>query len=261
MTVDMMLDKIILFGDSITRRSFNQEFGFNLAPALQNDYSNKLDVVVRGFGGYTTEMAKLFFESIIETETHNGGKIRLMVIFFGTNDAAESLGVSAERYAFNLKEIVNRAQSEDIRVIIVGPTLHQRSGSNDDRSSERNMQYSRTAQALSQSLGVPFVDLWTKFADHIGYDRSENIYPGEIGSSHSNLTALFVDGIHFTGLAYKLLYEELKRTIRAEYPELDSDTIPYMYPPIEEVDPLRPVETITAWKRPVYEFNRKREVS
>lgn len=76
------LHKFLLFGDSITRRSFDQQFGFGLAPALAHDYSCKLDVVVRGFGGYSSEMVKYVLPTILEQENQPDSQIKLMVSFY-----------------------------------------------------------------------------------------------------------------------------------------------------------------------------------
>jgi isoamyl acetate esterase len=73
------LHKLVLFGDSITRRSFDQQFGFGIAPALANDYSCKLDVVVRGFGGYSSEFVKYVLPTILEQDIEENSEIKLMV--------------------------------------------------------------------------------------------------------------------------------------------------------------------------------------
>ena len=47
--------KIILFGDSITQQSTG---AWGWATLLADLYSRKVDVVVRGFNGYTTNIAR-----------------------------------------------------------------------------------------------------------------------------------------------------------------------------------------------------------
>jgi hypothetical protein len=52
--------KILLFGDSITEMSsvLAPPERFNIVPALQAEYQRKLQVVARGYGGYTSEHAR-----------------------------------------------------------------------------------------------------------------------------------------------------------------------------------------------------------
>eukprot|EP00960_Hanusia_phi_P006723 192308-Hanusia_phi.AAC.1 len=47
--------KIILFGDSITQQSTGT---WGWATLLTDAYSRKADVIVRGFNGYTTDVAR-----------------------------------------------------------------------------------------------------------------------------------------------------------------------------------------------------------
>ena len=49
-------DQFILFGDSITQQAESQEKGFAFAPALRNEYIRRLDVINRGFSGYTAQL-------------------------------------------------------------------------------------------------------------------------------------------------------------------------------------------------------------
>jgi hypothetical protein len=95
----LVFDKIILFGDSITQLAYNQEFGFCYGPAMQDGkplsskpfksensssskfpaYSRKLDVIQRGFGGYTSKHAAIIIDRLIEQESAGSSKIKLLV--------------------------------------------------------------------------------------------------------------------------------------------------------------------------------------
>lgn len=96
----LVFDKIILFGDSITQLAYNQEFGFCFGPAMQDGkriyfhihctgktvilstsaaYNRKLDVIQRGFGGYTSSHAAIIIDRLIEQESAGASKIKLVV--------------------------------------------------------------------------------------------------------------------------------------------------------------------------------------
>ncbi|KAK9457084.1 SGNH hydrolase-type esterase domain-containing protein [Dipodascopsis uninucleata] len=249
---DLNLDKVVLFGDSIITGSFSQNLGFNLAPALQDDYSCKLDVLVRGFNGYTTEMAIHLIDPLLKALHKEESEIKLLVIFFGTNDAAYGIprSVSPERYQDNLRTIVERAHSFKISTVLVGPSLHEHTDDFDPRSSSRNRMFTAAARELSQELSVPFVDLWNEFASYLGWTEGKPI-PGEASSfGLYDLKELLVDGTHFASRGYQLFYNTLKAAILESYPTLASDNIPSLIPPFKDLDPENAKQSLSSWKRP-----------
>ncbi|EEA28395.1 conserved hypothetical protein [Talaromyces marneffei ATCC 18224] len=118
----LVFDKIILFGDSITQLAYNQEFGFCFGPAMQDVYNRRLDVVQRGFGGYTSNHGAIIVDRLIEQESTGASKIKLLVVFFGTNDSivpesASNNSVPVERYQDNLRKIISAAQKVGAKVV------------------------------------------------------------------------------------------------------------------------------------------------
>jgi hypothetical protein len=75
------VDKILLFGDSITEMSYNQEFGFSLAPALQHEYFRKIQVVARGYGGYTTEHGRYIVAPTLDAEEACCNSVMIHLIY------------------------------------------------------------------------------------------------------------------------------------------------------------------------------------
>ncbi|KAL1988701.1 hypothetical protein VTN96DRAFT_8401 [Rasamsonia emersonii] len=248
-------DKIILFGDSITELSSDQSLGFALAPALQHEYFRKLHVVTRGYGGYNSEHARHILEPILDFETAGPPgvkvRIRLLVIFFGTNDASKNdyQFVSLERYKENLREMVRLARSRNIPVILVGPgpvdeyapvVLDSPDGP-DECTTLRNREYSEAARGVAAETAVPFIDLWTALLRAQGWTDGEPII-GKRGenppSSGKNLRDLLTDGIHFSGKAYRVWFDLLRKTIREEFPELRTENLPLVLPHIFDIDPM-----------------------
>jgi lysophospholipase L1-like esterase len=241
-------DKIILFGDSLTEQSWNQEFGFNLAPALQHEYFRKLQVLTHGYGGYNSEHARHILDPMLDAETAGGSRIRLLVIFFGTNDAVEVVNtrqhVPIYRYAENLRVLTEKALSRSICVVLVGPAPVGENTT--DRSSEITRQYADAAKGVAEEQQVPFIDLWTAFyesfrsspgKDCLGEHCSKVEEASQGGNKGKNMSNLFSpDGVHFSGQGYRIFYELLLHTIRKSYPALRTESLPSVLPHIFNVD-------------------------
>jgi lysophospholipase L1-like esterase len=229
------VDKILLFGDSITEMSYNQEFGFNLAPALQHEYFRKLQVVARGYGGYTTEHGRYIVGPTLDAEEAGGSIIRLMTIFFGTNDASVG-AVALERFIMNLTFIAKMTVGRQIPLIIVGPAPVDEYADVPDKFTMRNLEYSNAASKVASELGVPFIDLWHTFLESKGWVKGGPIPGKRRDKSGETLDDLLSDGVHFTGKGYKLWYDLLLQTIRDRYPELRTENLPTTLPHIFDVN-------------------------
>lgn len=232
------VDKILLFGDSITEKSYNQEHGFGVSPALQHEYFQKLQVIVRGYGGYNTEYGRYILNPTLEAEAAGGSKIRLLVIFFGTNDAAQNTHqhVSLDRYTENIRFLATEALERKVPVILVGPALVDEHKTYGDRAIMTNLSYSNATGKVAMELNLPFIDLWHAFLESKGWKEGDPI-PGKLGDkTDQNLDDLLTDGIHFSGKAYRIWYDLLRETIRERHPELRTENLPTTLPHLEDVD-------------------------
>ncbi|KAF3396289.1 Isoamyl acetate-hydrolyzing esterase [Penicillium rolfsii] len=229
------LDKIVLFGDSITELSSNQEFGFSLAPALQDEYLRRLQVITHGYGGYNTEHGRHLLNPILDVEIAGGHRIRLLIIFFGANDAADVSNtqqhVPVERYAENLEFLVSKTQSRNIPVILVAPAIASIGEGKRSGLSLRSQVYSEAACGVAEALDVPIVNLWKAF------------------SHQQQPSDLFTDGVHLNGQGYKVWFELLLQTIRVRYPALRSENLPCVLPGIFDIDKDNLPESL--WQPPV----------
>lgn len=230
------VDKVLLFGDSITELSYNQEFGFNLAPALQHEYFRKLQVVVRGYGGYSSEHARHILNPTLDAETAGGSKIRLAVIFLGTNDASVNAAqhVTLERYAENMRFLATEAGKRNIPTVLVGPALVDERKMEEDQFNKDGLAYSNAAKEVAKSLGLPFIDLYHAFLEFRG--PGEEDAPSRLEQTNENLDQLLSDGVHFSGKGYRIWYDLLLDTIRREFPELRTENLPTILPHFYDVD-------------------------
>ncbi|KAG5368525.1 Long chronological lifespan protein 2 [Yarrowia sp. E02] len=233
------MDKILLFGDSITQYSSDQGLSFALAPALQHLYQRKLDILVRGYSGYNSDQAVQFFDHILE---HEKG-IKLVVIFFGSNDSATNeQHVPLDRYKSNLETLAQQAVDRGVKVIITGPAPHdelaRREMFKDEpgvnpRSSQLQRQYSEAACEVASKMGLPSINLWQAFASDAGWKSGmplPSTVEGEGQDNETSVTKYLVDGLHFAGPGYKVWFDELVKVIRKEYPDLSDETLPMVMP-------------------------------
>ncbi|GME84219.1 unnamed protein product [Ambrosiozyma monospora] len=241
---EFQYNKFLLFGDSITEFSFNQ-FPLNnkdeppktpifaLGSALTNAYTRKLQIVQRGFSGYTSAQAKKLLPKILEQEhdkVQDGEKIKLAYIFFGSNDARLSGSnkdnkqhIPLDLYVANFKSSVEEFIKRGIKVVVITPALHSQSAwavkhpddlkTGDYRSNEVFAQYAQALVKLGSEVGVPVVNLNEIF---VKSGKSED--------------ELLIDGLHFNGAGYQLFYEALLDTIKTNWPELHPDNLRYKFP-------------------------------
>lgn len=244
--ITMHYPKIVLFGDSITQFC-NKQPGFSLQLALQDDYQRKADVVNRGFSGYNSDHAVALLPKVLAEFA--GLEIKLMTIFFGTNDATtftDHIGeiqlVPIDRYKANLASLLELASQQNIKVIVVGPAFHDGKLSNEffatrerdvsegpSSSCLRNREYSQAAQEVAMAHGSGFVDLWRAFQQDCGIPENDLD-----SADHSKYLC---DGLHFTPHAYELFYDELTATIREKYPELTPDVLKSPTAYYRDIDP------------------------
>lgn len=221
-------NKFLLFGDSITQYSFDPKHGFGAGAALQNLYIRKLDVLDRGFSGYNSEHARLILPQILEAELNSKSEIKLMTIFFGTNDGLNTFQhVPLPRYIENMEFSIGLAQERKIKTIIIGPGLHE-SRMYTDKPLTSNKIYREINDELGKlcsKLDVPFVDTWKQFQKDSGYSEEDII-----NGNHPPLSKYVNDGVHYTGHAYEVLYKAIVDVIEKVYPECAASNLSLMFP-------------------------------
>ena len=137
-------------------------------------------------------------------------KVRLLVIWFGANDAAvppKEQHVPLPRYKANLAKLIwmvsspeSPRYSPDTRVVLMTPppvnTLQWsvRQASKDppqnlDRDFEVTRTYAEAAKEVAEGEGVAIVDVWTRFWEGAGKVEAE-------------LKKYLTDGLHLNGEGY-----------------------------------------------------------
>ncbi|KAF9971239.1 hypothetical protein BGZ73_005841 [Actinomortierella ambigua] len=247
-------DGFMLFGDSITQYSFNTDlrgFGAQLA----HQFQRRLDVINRGFSGYTTEEAiHLLPQFLPQAQTSEAAdktrpKIQFLTIFFGANDACipgSFQHVPLERYECNLRTLIDMVHSPSspyyapwTKIIIICPPVidydrwnqhRQKQGRPMDRTIERSQQaaakclevareYQRKNEAglATRSHQVDVIDTW-------------NLMNDQIVAGNKTLRDYLFDGLHLNSDGNELIYQELMKLIRTKYAEWDPNVMPMHAP-------------------------------
>ncbi|ODV59033.1 SGNH/GDSL hydrolase family protein [Ascoidea rubescens DSM 1968] len=237
---NLSFDKLLLFGDSITEFCYNinpissktPSYSFALGPALQETYKRKLDVVQRGFAGYNTRHAKQLLPKILDIEhaSNKSSKVSLIVLYFGSNDAAVNgpQKVPLDEFLCNMELMINQIISKNISLIVLGPAVHDAETWNpahsDDvklgnfRTNENNKFYCDELAKLCFKINIPYIHLYDIFSTYKGPWQD-----------------LLTDGIHYSGEGYRLMYNEIMENIKIFYPQLYPDNIKSKLPAWKDI--------------------------
>jgi len=221
--------QIVLFGDSITENSF-QSGGWGAA--LAQHYSRRADVLPRGFTGYNSRWAHRYATRIFPGPRQDFSRLRLVIVFFGTNDAALSdvcpdYHVTLEEYERNLASIVesirDRYPACPVLVISPGAVCNGACTLSVDgeleHTNEEAGKYADVAVAAATALGVPVLNLYAAMQ-----------------SSSSGVEPLLCDGLHLSALGSQLLFERLIELIDDCFPDLAAEWLPLELPLVNDLD-------------------------
>ena len=250
------MDQFVVFGDSITSQGFTSERGPAVfGPELANAYVRRLDVVLRGLGGYNTRKAlEVIYEAIPLPSQAN---VRFLAIWFGANDArlpntggGPQQHVPLEEYARNLKKILLhprvRAHKNMRIILITPPPVDERKLIESDlkqfpelegqlrRTAANAAWYAQAVRDVGQTLDIAVLDLWSAMMTWAGYHPDtldKNALPGSMDApANPMLQEWLHDGLHFNPSAYRVLYEELMCLIGKTWPDQMPDNLPFVLP-------------------------------
>lgn len=241
----------LLFGDSLTERSFDPSGGWGAA--LAHMYTRKADVINRGFGGYNSRMAVHLLPHIFSEEAVRN--TILATIFLGANDAAKPAGgssrqhVPVQQYGDNLRTIVKHVRDVGVQnIILIAPPpvvdarrvswQRQKEGNSNlevqpDRTNAFTREYAKACCTVAQELQVPCIDLWTQMQQD---------------SNWQDDYLLLSDGLHLAPAGNLKVFELLKGSLAESFPQLHVDKLPWHFPWWGNVDPEHPDVSFRAVK-------------
>lgn len=236
-------DQFILFGDSITQMSSDPDLGFGLHGALQNAYSRRLDVINRGFNGYSSAHAIKVLPKFFPTPER--ATVRFMTIFFGANDAClpgSPQHVPLNEYKVNLKRIIQHPAivAQNPRILLLTPPPVDQYGlqgfdeskgePHPSRTAIHTKQYAEAVREVGASLGVPVVDIWSAFISTTGWKEGEPLPGSRDSPKLDKFQRLFTDGLHLTADGYRIVYDAVIAAIRANWPEHEAEQLELVFP-------------------------------
>ena len=197
----------VLFGDSITQYSFGNKTTGEVGgwgALVATEYARTLDVVNRGFSGYTTRGALSVCDHVLGTDDGGVGSpaarsssslpssppcsacssasrtkpFLFVTIFFGANDSADpavnkAQHVPVAEFHANLARLVDKARTVAQHVVVISPPpidatawAKERGMARSDRQNVLTEQYCEAGRAVAAAKGALFVDTFHAMLAH-----------------------------------------------------------------------------------------------
>ncbi|BBN12870.1 isoamyl acetate esterase [Marchantia polymorpha subsp. ruderalis] len=239
--------QIILFGDSITQRSFGAG---GWGASMVNRYARKADVILRGYSGYNTRWAVYMLKNLFPLTSPNPPL--LVTVFFGANDAAlpdrgsRAQHVPLVEYKENLRKIVAHLKEANVKhIILITPppvdikgrqayaraTYGEKAEELPERTNEAAGQYAQACETVAQETGVRSINLWSIFQSTPNWEQK-----------------FLCDGLHFTPEGNMETFEQLEQLLDDPNltPSLNWEVMPWCYPEYSAIDTENPASSLGA---------------
>ncbi|WWC64488.1 uncharacterized protein I303_107098 [Kwoniella dejecticola CBS 10117] len=246
-------DCIILFGDSLTER---QDVPQALFERMSQAYARKMDVLNRGFGGFSSTTSLPLFDKIFAKKGENAPVVRLITLWFGTNDCVNfpnPRATHSSHFKANYEYFLHNLTSPEspyavsetpVHILLITPPPPYDPQIPEPakwvRSTERTLEFvdvvkdlGREWKAKEQKDGfkIEVLDLWEAMEDRAG-------------GLGDGLEPFFHDGCHLTSKGYEVLWEEYRKIIKGPWKDCgldweDEDGLPKRVPLFKDQDAMR----------------------
>lgn len=218
---------------------------FSMAAKLADDYRRRMDVVHRGYAGYNSDQALKIARALLLREhdaVSDTQKFKLAIVYFGTNDCRRTTpetgymeGVPIDRFEANMAKVADLFVERDIKLILVTPGIHDdvlwdvaspgELSSGTYRTNARAKHYGDVLKSIAAARNVPLIDMYTLMKDY-----AESHLGTLDALEHGGLGPLVTDGIHFSGTAYKILYDAITNTVASHWPQITPEQLHDKFP-------------------------------
>ncbi|KAH8927864.1 SGNH hydrolase [Atractiella rhizophila] len=232
-TATRKMDQIVCFGDSITQGSW---VAGGTGQTLAVLYQRKLDVMNRGFSGYTTEWAlPIAQQTFLPPPSSSAPSIKLAIIWFGANDAClkpSPQHVPLERFKSNLRQIseILLASYQTKLLLVTPPPISASMRAADlasrpipmalDRTEERTKQFADAVLDVANELGEDValgVDVWSAIDTKIRQTGRPELY--------------LSDGLHLTVQGYQVVTDTYQKVLLSAWGgSFDWNRLPQIWP-------------------------------
>ncbi|KAI8870579.1 Ribokinase-like protein [Ramicandelaber brevisporus] len=193
----------------------------------------RLDVFNRGANGHTTRQARILVPQYIPAAgSAEAVKVKLVTIFYGTNDASIETSpnhVPVDEYKVHLHAVIatihERVPLAKILVITPGPIAEELLEKK-TRQNDRAKMYSEAAKGTVAGIidnnvvgieSIAVFDFWTAVKE----DSESGLHP---------LSDYVVDGLHLSKRGNAVLFEGVKEIIESKWPQLSVDALQQVPP-------------------------------
>jgi lysophospholipase L1-like esterase len=258
-------DLIFLFGDSITQEGYDQTRGFGWVSQLSHDYVRKLSVVNAGLSGYGTDKALAKLPLVIPPPGPNGGRIKILAVFFGANDARLPNTMQARQhvplpeYKDNLRKILSHevVRAHDAHIVLMTPPpIDERMCIADDaakginqirRSAKATAEYAQAVRDIGSELEVAVCDLWGAFMQQAGWRDGDALLGLKgVDQKEDGLQSMLRDGLHLTDKGNKIVYAEFLKIVGENWPDLAPEKMGFVLPYWADEEAWKDLEKETA---------------
>ncbi|WWD03732.1 hypothetical protein V865_001788 [Kwoniella europaea PYCC6329] len=258
-------DCVILFGDSLTER---QDVPQALFERMCQAYARKLDILNRGFGGYTSTGALPLFDEIFAQKGKDAPRVRLVTLWFGTNDSVHFPNPRAThptQFKNNYKIILDHLTSPEspfsisqtpVHILLITPPppyLPQVPlPAKWVRSEERSLEFVNVVRDLGKEYKTKETGTWT--IEVLDLWKAMEFKAGGLGDG---LAPFFHDGCHMTPEGYGVLWEEYRKIVSGPWQGHgldweDENDLPMRVPSVRTIDHTRPDSVLELLGLPSY---------
>ncbi|KAG0255234.1 hypothetical protein BG011_005272 [Mortierella polycephala] len=232
---------------------------------LAHLFLRRLDVINRGFSGYTTEQAIHLLPQFLprsqqdSTSSSSQPKIQFLTIFFGANDACllpSPQHVDLERYEQNLRTLIDTVHSPtsptyspETRIIVICPPTidedrwairRKGQGLMMDRDKDVTKQYAETCLRVAKEYEGKNDQRQSPQHSQVDVIDTWGLMTEQIESGKRTLGDYLRDGLHLASEGNNLIFEQIMKVIRSRFPEWDPDTMPMNAPWWGDLDRKHP---------------------
>ncbi|KAJ2821375.1 isoamyl acetate-hydrolyzing esterase [Coemansia sp. 'formosensis'] len=229
---------IVCFGDSLTQHGWDVSKRGWVAQ-LSLAYIRRMDVINRGYSGYTSRWALPVLPQILPL-SGSGKEPRLLTILLGSNDALLPgllRHVPIDEFTSNIESMVTMVTdplspnySPNTKILLITPPPlgaklnvafweASHSWETAHRTPESVKACADAIRQVAQKHALPCVDLWAAIEAKVD----------GAGGEFDGYDEFSWDGVHLNAGGNQLLFELVMQAIKLNYPELDPDVIPYVF--------------------------------